>query len=178
MGSWGWDWKKGYSFTAPDIVSGPEVKKVPGPLKSETWGPYKKTYNKSMFGQMLFTPPRSVDGVTILCRCREISSYMRTSDPEADLLLGAEGALLLGSKRPACWEDSQTIMNPKGGDTFNVTIGDSRFYQYALNKGALLGALGVGPLINFKGGRIWRRKTRRNKYKSRRVKKTRKARNQ
>jgi hypothetical protein len=74
--------------------------------------------------------------------------------------LGAGGALLFGSNRPACWDDSETIMNPSGGETFKVTIGDPGFYAYVANKDGLAGLLWGG-----------KRKTRR---KGRALKKSRK----
>ena len=92
-----------------------------------------------MFGQDLFTPPEKVDGVRILCRCRDIKDFMRSPDGKRDL--GSMATLIVGSNRPACWEDEQTIMNPTGGDTFNVTIGHPAFYQYALDSGGIIGAV-------------------------------------
>jgi hypothetical protein len=82
---------------------------------------------------------------------------MRTTNG-GDVVLGAGGAILIGSNPPACWEDSETIYNPTGGDTFKVVIRDPDFYAYALNKHGLAGILGIGPLIS--GGR--KRYTRRN----------------
>jgi len=155
--SWKWNWKTGYSYVSPPIQSNSSVTKVKGPLGSEEWGPYKKIYIKSSLGQNLFTPPESVDGVPILCRCRQISEYMRSNSV---IPLGAGGALLFGSNRPACWDDSETIMNPSGGETFKVTIGDPGFYAYGVNKDGLAGF--------FWGGK---RKTRR---KGRALKKSRK----
>jgi hypothetical protein len=154
--SWAWNWKKGYSFTSTPVVSNADVKKIKGPLGSQEWGPYKKTYTKSIFGQYLFTPPRSVDGIPILCRCRSIRDYMRTTNG-GDVVLGAGGAILIGSNPPACWEDSETIYNPGGGHTYKIIIRDPAFYAYAANEGGLAGLLGIGPLIS--GGK--KRQTRR-----------------
>lgn len=66
-----------------------------------------------MFGQMLFTPPKSVDGIPILCPCRGIDGYMRAGG-EGQIILGAGAALLFGKNRPACWDDAETITNPGG----------------------------------------------------------------
>ena len=161
MASWAWSWTRGYSYTTPDIISGPEVQKKKGVLNSEIWGPYKKVYVKSMFGQDLFTPPNKVDGVPILCRCRSIDQYVRS---DGQVVLGAAGALLIASKRPACWEDSGSIMNPTGGDTFNVTVGHPGFYQYGASKD---GGIGIVQMF-FKGGK--KRINRKGSRKTRKVK--------
>jgi len=157
MGSWAWNWKRGYGFTSPNIVSDENVTKEKGPFGSEIWGPYKKTYTKSMFGQMLFTEPKKVDDVTILCRCRFINQYMRSIG--GGLELGAAGAVVVGSKRPACWEDSESIMNPSGGDTFTVTVGHPSFYEYAISKD---GAIGI--LSSFFGGKRLRKQRNTRKH--------------
>lgn len=164
--SWAWNWKKGYSFTSDPVISDANVKKIKGSLGFEEWGPYKKTYTKSMFGQYLFTPPKSVDGIPILCRCRFINEYMRSNS--GDILLGAGGAILIGSNPPACWEDSETIYNPGGGETYKIIIREPAFYAYATNKHGLAGLLGIGPLIG--GGK--KRQTRRKLQKKIRKVKT------
>lgn len=139
----------GYRWVTPDIVSGPNVKKIMTPV-GQVWGPYKKSYTKSMFGQDLFTHPGHVDGVPILCRCRDIKEFMRSSN--GSLELGAAGTLL-GGQLPACWEDSESIMNPSGGDTFNVTVGHPGFYSYAVNPGGTIGALTGFQGFRFGGNR-------------------------
>jgi hypothetical protein len=168
MASWAWNWKRGYGFTSPNIVSDENVTKEKGPFGSEIWGPYKKTYTKSWLGQMLFTEPKKVDGVPILCRCRVINQYMRSN--AGTLELGAAGAVVVGSKRPACWEDSETIMNPSGGDTFTVTVGHPAFYEYVISKDG-----GIGILSSFFGGKRKQRKTRKHhiyiKRKTRKISK-------
>jgi hypothetical protein len=158
MASWLWDWKTGYTYAAPNIISGPEVTKQKDPLGQETWGPYKKTYTKSMFGQNLFRPPHKIDGVPILCRCRSIDQYIR--DSGGDRLFGAAGALLVGTNRPACWEDSESIMNPSGGDTFNIIVGHPAFYAFMANRNGVTGLLGFGGRRKLKKLRKTRRKKR------------------
>lgn len=163
QGQWKSSFATGYQYVTPDIVSGPNVKKTPGPAGSETWGPYKKQYTKSMFGQDLFTPPQKIDGVPILCRCRHINEYARNQGSGYGIDLGAGAALAFGSHRPACWEDSESIMNPQGGDTFNITLGHPAFYGYAMNRGGIIG-LATG-FRGFGGGRETKRKYDRNKKK-------------
>ena len=72
----------------------------------------------------------------------------------SNLLVGSAGTLAFGSNRPACWEDSENIMNPGGGDTFTVTVGHLAFYAFAASNKGVLGLFGG------------RRKTRKNKRKS------------
>ena len=157
QGRWEWRGTTGYKYVTPPVISDASVTKTPGVAGTEVWGPYKKTYVKSMFGQNLFTPPDTVDGVPILCRCRFINQYMRGPESKG-IYLGAAAALVAGTHRPACWEDGQTIMNPQGGDTYNVTIGHPAFYSYALNRGGL-----VGLATGFRGFGGKSRKHRRNK---------------
>lgn len=136
-GKWVARWSTGYDWVTDPIISGPNVKKVNNPDGSQTWGPYQKTYTKSSFGQDLFTKPEKVDGVPILCRCRDIHTYMRDNQGHSDI--GAQTTLMFGSNRPGCWEDSAGFSDPYGGDTFTVRVGDSAFYAYALNRGGLVG---------------------------------------
>jgi hypothetical protein len=133
------NWKTGYRYATNSIrsINYPEATKKPGPLGSEIWGPYKKKYVKSMFGQMLFQAPEKVDDVPILCRCREIYSYVRATN--GSRYMGALGAIAVGSKRPACWDDAQTIWDPAGGDTFTVTVGHPQFYEYMVSESGTIG---------------------------------------
>jgi len=149
-------WKgsmSGYRYVTNNITSNSSVKKVSYADGSQVWGPYKKKYITSSFGQPLFTAPGKVDGVRILCRCRDIHGFMREAS-SSNLLVGSAGTLAFGSNRPACWEDSENPMNPGGGDTFNVTIGHLAFYSFAASNKGVLGLFGG------------RRKTRKNKRKS------------
>lgn len=91
---WIWDWKTGYRRVTPGIISGPEVKKVPLPTGGELWGPYKKVYADGFFGRN-FIPPSTVDGIPILCQCRDIHNYMRTEGSSGGLSLGAGGPFYL-----------------------------------------------------------------------------------
>jgi hypothetical protein len=137
-GYWVNDIKTGRRWVTNPIQSGPTVvkKKLANSPIGEVWGPYDKLYTRSMFGQNLFTPPESVDGVPILCRCRDIPEYVRSN---GNLNLGAGGALVLGQNPPACWEDSETIMNPTGGRTFDITLRHPGFYINAISSNGLLG---------------------------------------
>ena len=120
------DWKTGFRWCADPIVSNSAVEKKPWDMGGEVWGPYKKTFTKSIFGQWLFTPPESIDDVPILCRCRDIPAFMR--DRNGDLNLGAEGAMLVGANLPTCWEDDMSLWDFNGGDTFRVHLGHPSFY--------------------------------------------------
>lgn len=148
----------GYQFVTPNITSGPNVIKKDFIAGSQVWGPYKKKYVKSMFGQDLFTPPGKVDGVPILCRCRFIHQYMRADTQEGSPIMLSSAAAFISSDRPACWDDEETIMNPQGGDTFTVTIGHPDFYTTAMNRGGLIGALTGFRGIALGGTRMRRQK--------------------
>lgn len=162
-GEWKWTWT-GYRFVVTPVISDPTVKKMHGPGGSELWGPYKKRYSKSLFGLEVFTAPETVDGVRILCQCRDITQYMK--DNNGGEYLGKRESLLMGDNRPACWEDSKAIINPDGGSTYTVTIGHPAFYGYAINKGSTLGVStgfrGLGGKKTLKGA---------NKFKDNKTKK-------
>jgi len=173
-GHWVSDVKTGFRWSTDPIISGPEVVKkplgsggipqfeddnnvkigfsLPG-YPGEVWGPYRKKFTKSdiMPGQA-FTPPESVDGVPILCRCRMIQEYMR--DERGGRMLQGLGAVALGKSIPACWDDSETIWNPTGGMYFYVKTRHPDFFAFAassqgmfgLAKGILTGPVGPVPL--------------------------------
>jgi hypothetical protein len=162
-GEYKYNFRTGYAYVSPNIISNANVVKKPGIALSEIWGPYKKQYTKSSFGQDLFTPPAKVDDIPILCRCRFIYQYMRSSD--SSLMLSSLAAMI-SSSRPACWEDNATIWNPQGGDTFTVTIGHPAFYEYTINSGGSIGAL-----TGFRGFTLGG--TRRKQYRARLKKSTR-----
>jgi hypothetical protein len=152
-GHWAADWKTGYRWCTDAITSGPDVQKLPGATPgSEMWGPYPKLYTRSLFGQLLFTPPESVDGVPILCRCRDIPIYMR--DGQGRLLLGSQGAMILGGKPPACWEDNASFWNPYGDKEFTVTVRHPGFYIFFLSKNL------IGDVVRLAARGSNRRKTR------------------
>jgi hypothetical protein len=161
------DIKTGYRWATDPIVSGPEVVKKPlgnvvpqfetdNNLKyafslpgypGEVWGPYRKQFTKSDFGGQVFTPPESVDGVPILCRCRDIPTYMR--DPRGGRMLQGFGAVTLGKSMPACWEDSESLWNPFGGMYYYLKIREPSFFAFAASKDGLLGVakgIATGPV--------------------------------
>jgi len=109
--------------------------KAPGQI----WGPYKKQFTKSSFGQNLFTPPESVDGIPILCRCRDIKEYV--TDKDGGITLNALYALLAGDTPPACWEDNEMITDPFGSMYFFIVIRHPDFYNYAQSKHGAQGVL-------------------------------------
>ena len=150
-GEWKSSFTTGYKYVTPNITSGSNIQKKKGSFGTEVWGPYKKQYTKSLFGADQFTPPEKVDGIPILCRCSLIKDYMRSKDGSKNLYLGAQSALLFGSNRPACWEDSESIMNYKGSNSFNVIIGHPDFYTYAASKTGIVGIL--KSIAGFKGGK-------------------------
>jgi hypothetical protein len=168
-GHWVSDIKTGFRWSTDPIISGPDVVKKPlgsggipqfeddnnvkigfslPNLPGEVWGPYRKTFTKSdiMPGQA-FTPPESVDGVPILCRCRMIYQYMR--DDKGGRMLQGLGAVLGGKSVPACWDDSESIWNPTGGMYFYVKTRHPDFYTLAASKQGLFGvakAVATGPV--------------------------------
>jgi len=204
-GHWVSDIKTGFRWSTDPIISGPEVVKKPlgsggipqfeddnnvkigfslPNLPGEVWGPYRKKFTKSdvMPGQA-FTPPESVDGVPILCRCRMIYQYMR--DERGGRMLQGLGAVLGGKSVPACWDDAETIWNPLGGMYFYVKTRHPEFYTLAASKQGLFGiakAAATGPIgpvplalgayfLTKKGGGTRRKRTRKmNRLKSRRNK--------
>jgi len=145
-GKWTWNWKTGYRYRTEGVKSSnQERKKTTAGLGrftgAEVRGPFKKKYVKNFLGQPAFYPPDSIDGIPILCRCRQISQYLRT--PEGGRLLGATGAMLVGSNPPACWDDNETIFNPTGGDTYTVTIRHPDFYSLMASSQGTLGLLSM-----------------------------------
>jgi hypothetical protein len=104
----------------------------------EIWGPYKKTFTKSILGQNIFTPPESVDNIPLLCRCRDIQGYVR--DDQGGRTLNALYALLGGTTPPACYDDNQWIQDPYGGMNFFVVLRHPDFYNYAQSQ---YGSMGV-----------------------------------
>jgi len=163
------DIKTGYRWATDPIISDSSVQKVPQPislpgLPGEIWGPYPKKFTRSMFGQNLFTPPESVDGVPILCRCRDINQYVRSAD--GSRVLNAMIALGTGASPPACWEDDESIMNPYGGMTFRINTRHPAFYEYMVDRDGRMGI--IKKLIV--GGRRTKRKIRKlRKIKKRRA---------
>jgi hypothetical protein len=163
-GEWKNRFSTGYQYVTPNVISGPEVTKIAGPGGSEIWGPFRKLYTKALWGEV-FTPPANIDGVPVLCRCRDIKEYVRNQSVGLgyqQMNLGAQAALVFGKNRPACWEDRQTIMDPTGGPTYNLTLGHPAFYGYTLNRGGIIGAAtgfrGFGGLKKTKGNN--KRKTK------------------
>ena len=162
------DIKTGYRWATDPIVSGPEVVKKPlgnvipqfetdNNLKyafslpgypGEVWGPYRKQFTKSdLLPGQVFTPPESVDGVPILCRCRDIPTYMR--DPRGGRMLQGFGAVTLGKSMPACWDDTESIWNTFGGMYYYLKIREPGFFAFAASKDGLLGVakgIATGPV--------------------------------
>jgi hypothetical protein len=163
------DSKTGYRWATDPIVSDSSIQKVPQPvslpgLPGEIWGPYPKKFTRSMFGQNLFTPPESVDGVPILCRCRDIRQYVRSKD--GSRILNAMIALGAGASPPACWEDDESIMNPYGGMTFRVNTRHPAFYEYMIDRDGL-----TGIFSKIVGGRRTKKKIRKTRN-TRKIKKS------
>jgi len=211
VGHWVSDIKTGYRWATDPIVSGPDVVKKPlgntipqfendNNLKyafslpgypGEVWGPYRKQFTKSFIGGQAFTPPESVDGVPILCRCRDIQKYMR--DERGGRMLQGLGAVTLGKSVPACWDDTSSIFNVSGGLYYYIKTREPGFFAYAWSSKGMFGvaesivegpvgpvplAIGAYYLMKKKGGGSTRRrkgaavvKTRKmNRLKSRRNK--------
>jgi len=167
-GHWVSDIKTGFRWSTDPIISGPEVVKKPlgsggipqfeddnnvkigfslPNLPGEVWGPYRKKFTKSELGGQAFTPPESVDGVPILCRCRMIYQYMR--DDKGGRMLQGLGAVLGGKSVPACWDDAESLWNPLGGMYFYVKTRHPEFYTLAASNQGLFGiakAAVTGPI--------------------------------
>lgn len=186
VGHWVTDITTGMRWATDPIVSDASVQKIklpsmkdalmtgnttlshlPAPLRAlyslpklpgEVWGPYPKQYTINTFGQKVFTPPESVDGVPILCRCRDIRTYVRGSD--GSRIFNAEWAMIAGGTPPACWEDSMTISEPYGGPNFYVVIRHPKFYEYMISQKGELGVLEKAAKILFGGKRRTRTRKR------------------
>jgi len=174
-GHWVSDAKTGWRWATEPIVSVPTIQKVPLPssvpgLSGEVWGPYPKRFTKSFLGQNIFTPPESVDGVPILCRCREINQYVR--DRSGGRMMGANLALAFGASPPACWEDSASFTEPYGGLQFSITTRHPAFYEYMASKNGTMG-IAMNLAKGFVGGNGSNRSNRRNR-RNRRNRSTRK----
>ena len=166
-GHWVSDIKTGYRWATDPITSGPDVVKKPlgntipqfendNNLKyafslpaypGEVWGPYRKQFTKSIIGGQAFAPPESVDGVPILCRCRDIEKYMR--DERGGRMLQGFGAVALGKSMPACWDDNELLWNPFGGMYYYVKTRHPEFFAYAASSQGLLGVaegIATGPV--------------------------------
>jgi hypothetical protein len=194
-GHWVHDVKTGMRWATDPIVSDASVKKLKLPsikdavasgeqtreqlpsrfrllyslpmLPGEVWGPYTKMYTINSFGQKVFTPPESVDGIPILCRCRDIHTYVRASD--GSRMFSAEWALVAGGSPPACWEDDTSIWNPYGGSEFYVVIRHPAFYESMVSNEGI-----IGLAKNLLGGSKRKmhkrtRKVKRAKRRSRRI---------
>ena len=189
-GHWVSDIKTGYRWATDPIVSDSSIEKkplggvisgfenqhldmlgmIPG-YKSEIWGPYKKLFTKSSFGGQVFTPPESIDGIPILCRCRDIYKYMR--DERGGVMLQGLGAVALGKQSPMCWDDKSSLSDFLGGMYFYVIKGHPEFYIHAMSKHGLLGV--AGTLTGFGRGGTRKQKSLKKSKKSTRKHKYRKS---
>ena len=166
------DIKTGYRWATDPIISGPDVVKKPlgntipqfennnnlkyvyslPKLPGEVWGPYRKKFTKSSLGGQMFAPAESIDGIPILCRCREIAKYMR--DDKGGRMLQGFGAVVFGKNPPMCWDDNESIFDPTGGMYYYVQTRNPLFYEYAYSsqgsygvaKSILTGPVGPVPL--------------------------------
>jgi hypothetical protein len=154
------DFKTGRRWVTDPIVSDSTVQKKPYPMSlpgfpAEVWGPYQKKFTTTAFGQNFMTPPETVDGVPILCRCRDIYAYAR-DQVTGNRPLGVDYALVMGDKPPACWEDTEGFQDPVGGSTFNVITRHPEFYAYAANQYGVAG-IAAKELPFLLGGKTRRR---------------------
>jgi len=130
----------------------PELIQIPGLAPSKRYGPFQKRYTAGwIYGSdPLFVPPETLtvpDGakgqseVQIVCRCRDIPTFMR--DSKGDLYLNNMLQELTSEKDIGCWEDGPQLTNPKtfsfefnpynldenGKDTFFVVSNHQLFRQ-------------------------------------------------
>jgi len=199
-GHWVSDIKTGYRWATDPITSDSSITKVPlgqtipgfekdnnlkmifslPKLPGEVWGPYKKQFTRSSFGGQVFTPPESVDGVPILCRCRDIPEYMR--DKQGGHMVQGFGAVAAGAKPPACWEDSEAALlgDVTGGLKYYIMTRHPSFYAFAASKNGLLGVAKsvaegpVGPVPLALGAWALLRGGTRKKYRKHKRKQTKK----
>ena len=170
--------KKPLGETIPQFEDDNDLKYIRSfpKLPGEVWGPYRKQFTKSFIGGQVFTPPESVDGVPLLCRCRDINQYMR--DPEGGSKLQGMGAVAFGSNPPACWDDYERLWNMTGGMYYYIVVRHPMFYAYAMSGQGVLGIaknvadgpvgavpLALGAYALMRGGY-----TRRNKSKTKTTK--------
>jgi hypothetical protein len=124
-----------------NIISGPEITKEKKESTFfgtyEVWGQYKKILSPPILGigEPTFQPPKTVDSVPILCKCREIPEFMQDNNTVWTRILSKTLP-----HPPACWEDKYTIWNFSGGDTYEVHINDPGFTAYSLSN---MGAIGI-----------------------------------
>lgn len=171
QGHWVNDIKTGTRWaTAPITADKSKVLNtftVPGlGLSGEVLGPFPKSFTRSMFGQNLFTEPESVNGIPILCQCRNIWQYVRSPGTKGRIL-NAEWAILFAKTPPACWEDSTGYDFSKGegdyagGMTFTVTVRHPEFYRWMISESGGIGMAttlakdaGMIKLLGFSGDTI------------------------
>jgi len=171
QGHWVNDIKTGTRWaTAPITADKSKVMQtftVPGlGLSGEVLGPFPKTFTRTMFGQNLFTAPESVNGIPVLCQCRDIWQYVRSPGTKGRIL-NAEWAILFAKTPPACWEDSTGYDfskgqgNYAGGMTFTVTVRHPEFYRWMLSENGGVGMAttlakdaGMIKLLGFSGDTI------------------------
>ena len=202
-GHWVSDIKTGYRWATDPIISDATIEKKPlgntisqftndnnlkyifslPKLPGEVWGPYKKKFTKSIIGGQAFAPPESIDGVPILCRCRNIDEYMR--DEKGGRMLQGFGAVMAGKNMPMCWDDNESLWNLMGGMYFYVITRHPTFYALAASGNGLFGVakniaegpigpvpLALGAMAFLRGGK--NKQTKKHKGKTARKHKTKK----
>jgi hypothetical protein len=106
------------------ITSDGSVEKKPGTFGGETWGPYTKKLTTSWLGTS-FIAPASVDGIPILCQCRDITKYVGKAGV---MTLGRiKNALGGGDKPVACWDDASWLPGGTSTETFYINVNDPAF---------------------------------------------------
>ena len=110
------------------ITSDGSVEKKPGTFGGETWGPYKKKLTTSWLGTS-FIAPASVDGIPILCQCRDITKYVgKAGIMTLDRIKNALGG---GDKPVACWDDESWLPGGTSTETFYINVNDPAFKMNA-----------------------------------------------
>ena len=106
------------------IISDSSVEKKPGTFGGETWGPYKKKLTTSWLGTS-FAAPASVDGIPILCQCRDINKYVGKAD--FAIISRINNALGGGDKPVACWDDASWFPGGTSSEPFYINVNDPAF---------------------------------------------------
>ena len=161
---------KGDTWKTYKIVSGPEIKKIKGPVTGEIWGKYKKIYSKPFLGSTsVFNPPIHfyIDDAKVLCHCRDIQSRLYPDNKSLDKPLLAK--IMTGAIKPACYQDYTSIYRPNGDLTFDLYVNHPTFYEYMVSNNGSVGII-EGIAKTFIGGKRYS-KTRSKKLKKK-IKKT------
>lgn len=163
-------------WVVDDITSTAEVKKEKKPDGSETWGPYKKQYTKTLIGQEVWTQPNKIDNILLLCDCKDIFGYLNNlshpNDPNdnvgtQEMHQGAQPRfqyILKNADKTMCWSDESTAFSGNVGSTYNVILRHPDFKKYGT-----AGTVALG--VKFFGGKKTKKQLKSKKNRTVKTKK-------